>query len=766
MSTSPLPVTPRPNDPPVNPAAISEHGLNEAEYDHLIRVMGREPSWTELGVFSVMWSEHCSYKTSRIHLSKLPTEGPRVLQGPGENAGIVDIGDGLGICFKMESHNHPSFIEPFQGAATGVGGILRDVFTMNARPIALLNSLRFGAPNHPKTRHLVEGVVAGIASYGNCMGIPTVGGEAQFHSCYDGNILVNAMAVGVVEADRIFRGVAAGPGNPVLYVGARTGRDGIHGATMASDSFEEGREGPRPTVQVGDPYTEKLLLEACMELMREDAVVAIQDMGAAGLTSSSVEMAGRGGTGLRMDVDKVPRREDGMTPYECLLSESQERMLIVAARGREQVVRDIFAKWDLQAVEIGVVTDDGLWTIVENGVEVASIPVGALTDEAPCYDRPRSEPADLGARQAAVSPPAHGDCNEVLLRLLGHPDIADKRWIYRQYDHMVRLGTLLRPGAADAAVLRIPGTKKGIAVCTDCNSVHVKQDPFSGAQGVIAEAARNVACTGAEPIAVTDCLNFGNPERPEVMWEFERAVAGISAGLTELDLPVVSGNVSFYNETGAQSIHPTPTIGMVGLLEQAERSVGLGLPREGEIVLLGSPRPTLGATAYARVVHGLESGRPPRVHWDEERALLRALQEGVQRGLILAAHDASDGGLAVALAEMALAGGETQNLGQGQGCTIQLAIHPDPSSRELGLFGETHGCAWVVVDSEMLAEFLALAQEWSCQARHAGSIGGETLCILDAHQCTVVDLPVSALRSAWVNGVHEATGLRPQPARH
>ena len=751
-------VSPRHGDPEITPDLISQHGLTDSEYAYIEEILGRTPTYTELGVFSVMWSEHCSYKTSRIHLKTFPTDGPRVLQGPGENAGVIDIGDGLGVCFKMESHNHPSFIEPYQGAATGVGGILRDVFTMNARPIALLNSLRFGAASHPKTARLVEGVVSGIAGYGNCMGVPTVGGEVNFHSCYDGNILVNAMCVGLVEADRIFRGIAAGPGNPVLYVGARTGRDGIHGATMASDSFEEGKEGPRPTVQVGDPYTEKRLLEAVMELLKEDAVVAIQDMGAAGLTSSSVEMAGRGGTGLLLDIDQIPCREEGMTPYECLLSESQERMLIVASKGKEDVVHRIFEKWDLDAALVGTVTDDGLWTITEGGQTVASIPVGALTDDAPIYDRPRQEPADLADRQQTPELPPHGDCNEVLLKLLASPNIADKRWVYRQYDHMVRLGTVIRPGAADAAVIRIPGTEKAIAVSTDCNSVHVKADPYLGAQGVIAEAARNVACTGAEPIAVTDCLNFGNPERPEVMWEFERAVAGLGDGLREIEVPVVSGNVSLYNETGENSIHPTPSIGMVGLIEAPGRSVGMGLPAQGgQIVLLGTARPGLGASAYAQVIHDVEQGLPPQVHWDEERSLLALLKRGIADGLIQSAHDVADGGLAVALTEMAITG--------GLGCNVNVPAYPDASSRELYLFGETQGCAWVVVEQEQLAEFLALAQELGCMARHAGEVGGDRIQITDAHRKLAIDLGLVDAKAAHGGGFAAAVGVPAVPDR-
>ena len=752
------PVTGRPGDPEIDAALVSEHGLTDGEYEKVLSILGRTPSWTELGVFSVMWSEHCSYKTSRRFLSTLPTEGEQVLQGPGENAGIVDVGDGVAVCFKMESHNHPSFIEPYQGAATGVGGILRDVFTMNARPIALLNSLRFGAPEHPRTSFLVDGVVDGIAGYGNCMGIPTVAGEVEFNSCYDGNILVNAMAVGVMPSDRIFRGIAAGPGNPVLYVGSRTGRDGIHGATMASDSFEEGREGPRPTVQVGDPYTEKRLLEACLELMKKDAVVAIQDMGAAGLTSSSVEMAGRGGTGLALHIDRIPRREEGMTPYECLLSESQERMLIVAAAGREHIVEEVFRKWDLEVVVVGEVTDAGIWRILEDGQTVAAIPVLALTDEAPSYDRPRQVPADLEVRQKTPDLAAHGDCNAVLSALLASPGIADKRWVYRQYDHMVRVGTLVRPGSGDAAVLRLPGTEKSIAVCVDGNSVHVKMDPFSGAQGIIAESCRNLSCTGARPIGATDCLNFGNPERPEVMWEFEQAVLGLGEGLRQVDVPIVSGNVSFYNETGTQSIHPTPTIGMIGLLEAGVRPVSMALPAEGQIVLMGSPRPVLGGSTYARVLHGSEQGMPPQVNWAEERALMATLQEGARRRLLSAAHDISDGGLAVSLAEMLIA-----TDAKTTGCRVQLPIYPDAKARELGLFGETHGCAWVAVEAESCAEFLAMCQEMQCRAVAVGEITGDGLVIADAQGFEVVASSLADLRSAWLGGFTASIGLQPCP---
>ena len=758
-------VSARPGDPAITDALVAEHGLKGDEYQRVLDILGREPTYTELGVFSVMWSEHCSYKTSRIHLGTLPTSGPSVLQGPGENAGVVDIGDGLAVCFKMESHNHPSFIEPYQGAATGVGGILRDVFTMGARPIALLNSLRFGAADHEKTKFLLPGVVAGIAGYGNCVGVPTVGGEVNFHPSYNGNILVNAMAVGLLPSDAIFRGVAAGPGNPVLYVGARTGRDGIHGATMASDTFEEGVEKPRPTVQVGDPYTEKLLIEACLELMQEDAIVAIQDMGAAGLTSSSVEMAGRGGTGLLLDVARVPAAAEGMTPYEFLLSESQERMLIVSVKGKEHIVERVFRKWDLEAVVIGHVTNDGLWTIAEGDNIVASIPVDALTDAAPVYDRPHHEPVGFVARQVEPSFAPIGDCADVLLKLLASPDIADKRWIYRQYDHMVQLGTVVRPGAADAAVVRVPKTKKALALTTDCNSVWVKAHPHMGTQGAVAEAARNVACTGAEPLAVTDCLNFGNPERPEVMWELVQSIDGLGVALRELGIPVVSGNVSLYNETSDVSIHPTPGIGMVGLIEDRDHTVGMGFPENGQrVALLGTPRPILGATAYGRVVHATETGAPPAVHWQDERALLATLHEGIAAGVILAAHDAADGGLGVALAEMALAGGRSGGVGDGLGAGVALEGLGDPASRERFLFGETHGCAWVCVPPDSTDALRELAGKHGCSAKIVGTVGGDSLLVTD-EAGPVLDVPVARLRAAWEGGLVQAVGLPEIPQR-
>jgi phosphoribosylformylglycinamidine synthase len=564
----------------ITPEMVQKHGLKPDEYQRILDGLGRAPTLTELGVFSVMWSEHCSYKSSRVHLKRLPTTGPRVLVGPGENAGAVDIGDGLAAVFKMESHNHPSYIEPYQGAATGVGGILRDVFTMGARPVALMDSLRFGRREHPRTRALVKGVVAGIGGYGNCMGIPTVGGETRFDASYDGNCLVNAFCCGVVRHDGIFLGTAAGAGNPVFYVGARTGRDGIHGATMASEEFGEGSEEKRPTVQVGDPFQEKLLLEACLELMQRGCIVGIQDMGAAGLTSSSVEMAGRGGAGLLLALDKVPTREPGMTPYELLLSESQERMLLVLEKGREAEVFEVFGKWDLQAAEVGVVTEDGTWRCTWHGEEVAAIPVPMLTDEAPSYRRPMAAPAPAPPMPDMPHPT---DLGATLCALMADPDIADTSWIWRQYDHQVGTDTVIVPGA-DAALVRVKGTNKFLAFVCDANGHHVALDPRVGTAGQVAECARNLACVGATPIGLTDCMNFGNPEKPEIMWQFSESVDGMAEACRAFDVPVVSGNVSLYNETEGRGILPTPGLAMVGLCEGAPPRVRARLPGPGLVV--------------------------------------------------------------------------------------------------------------------------------------------------------------------------------------
>ena len=602
---------------------LAQHNLTDDEYKKIVTILGREPNLTELGMFSVMWSEHCSYKSSRIHLKKLPTTGPRVVQGPGENAGAVDIGDGLCAVFKMESHNHPSFIEPYQGAATGVGGILRDIFTMGARPIALLNALRFGELESAKNRHLVKGVVAGIAGYGNCMGVPTVGGEIVFNDIYAQNPLVNVFCLGIARKDKIFLGKAAGVGNPVIYFGSKTGRDGIHGATMASDSFDDQSEQKRPTVQVGDPFTEKLLLEACLELMSGDLLVGIQDMGAAGLTSSSCEMASREGTGVELELADVPRREPGMTPYELMLSESQERMLMVAKAGREDEVIKICRKWDLDVAVIGHVTDTGKVVLKDQGRIVAEIPAKALADEGPRYDRPSSPPAYQDMLQALNydALPDLKDANAALLALLASPTIASKRWVYEQYDHMVRTNTMVRPGS-DAAVLRIKGTNKALAVSVDCNSRYCLLNPYEGAKIAIVECARNLACCGAEPVGVTDCLNFGNPERSEVMWQFVLAIEGMKDACEALNVPIVSGNVSFYNETNDLSIYPTPMIGMVGLIEQADLAVTQWFKQAGDIIiLLGATREDLGGTEYLKILHHREQGSPPFLSLETEQAV-------------------------------------------------------------------------------------------------------------------------------------------------
>ncbi|MCW5773107.1 MAG: phosphoribosylformylglycinamidine synthase subunit PurL [Rhodospirillaceae bacterium] len=639
----------------VDAAAAAEHGLSPAEYETLLGIMGRAPSLTELGIFSVMWSEHCSYKSSRIHLKKLPTEAPWVIQGPGENAGVIDIGGGLAAVFKIESHNHPSFIEPYQGAATGVGGILRDVFTMGARPIAIMNALRFGEPSHPKTRHLVSGVVAGIGGYGNCMGIPTVGGETEFHASYNGNILVNAMTVGIAPADRIFYAKAAGVGNPVVYVGSKTGRDGIHGATMASAEFDDKSDEKRPTVQVGDPFTEKLLLEACLELMATDAIVAIQDMGAAGLTSSSVEMASKGGLGIDLDIDQVPMRETGMTAYEAMLSESQERMLIILKPGREEIARGIFAKWELDFAVIGRLTDTGRLVVRQGGEVQADIPVEPLVAKAPLYDR-KWEPSPKQAEIEPASLPVPMPPGAALAKLMGTPAFASKRWVWEQYDHLVRGQTAQRPGG-DAGVVRIEGTDKALAITTDCTPRYCVADPREGGRQAVAEAWRNLVAVGARPQAVTNNLNFGNPEKPPIMGQLVGCVEGMAEACRALDFPVISGNVSLYNETSGKAIMPTPVIGGVGLLEDWRAQVGVALRTAGlTLVLIGATRGWLGASAYLRDILGREEGAPPPVDLGAERRNGEFVLTLIGSHWAEACHDLSDGGLAVAAAEMALAG--------------------------------------------------------------------------------------------------------------
>jgi len=635
----------------ITPDTVAEHGLTPDEYQRVLKVLGREPNIVELGIFSVMWSEHCSYKTTRKWLGTLPTKAPHVICGPGENAGVIDIGDGQAAIFKMESHNHPSYIEPFQGAATGVGGILRDVFTMGARPIANMNALRFGEPNHPKTKHLVSGVVAGIGSYGNCVGVPTVGGECTFHPSYNGNILVNAMTVGLANTDKIFYSAASGVGNPVIYVGSKTGRDGIHGATMASAEFGENSEEKRPTVQVGDPFTEKLLIEACLELMAKDAIIAIQDMGAAGLTSSSLEMAGKGGTGIEMHLDRVPMREDGMTPYEIMLSESQERMLMVLKPEKEAEARAIFEKWELAFASIGTITNTGNIVLKMHGETVADMPIAPVSTDAPMYDRPYI-PTPKRPTLAPDSIPAPKDMGEALLKLVGTPDLASKRWIYEQYDHMVGNDTIARPGG-DAAIVRVHGTNKGLAITTDCTPRYCYADPHEGGKQAVAETWRNLTAVGATPLAITNCLNFGNPEKPETMGQLVGCIQGLAEACKELDYPVISGNVSLYNETNGKGIFPTPAIGGVGILRDLDKRTGNSFSKAGlDIILIGETKGHLGSSLYLRELHNREDGAPPPVDLGAEKKNGNFVRGLITQGSVAACHDISDGGLLVALAEM------------------------------------------------------------------------------------------------------------------
>ena len=729
-------------EPALTPALVASHGITADEYEKIAKALGREPSYTELGVFSVMWSEHCSYKSSRYYLKNLPTEGPHVLQGPGENAGVVDIGGGLAVAFKIESHNHPSFIEPYQGAATGVGGILRDIFTMGARPIASLNSLRFGSIDHPRTRYLVSGVVAGIGGYGNCIGVPTVGGECYFDECYNANILVNAFTLGIVKKKQIFTGIAKGLGNPVIYVGSKTGRDGIHGATMASESFSEQKEQRRPTVQVGDPFTEKLLLEACLELMEKDFIVGIQDMGAAGLTSSSAEMAGRGGCGVELNLSAVPLRESGMTPYEILLSESQERMLLVAKQGSEAEILRIFEKWDLDAVVVGRVTDDQQFRAFWRGEEVANIPIRALTKEAPVYQRPATRPPQQDQLQqldlSSIKEPK--DLLATLKQLLGSPNLASKEWIYRQYDQFVRTNTVVGPGA-DAAVIRIKGTTKGLALTVDGNSRYCYLDPYVGGVVAVAEAARNLACVGARPIGLTDCLNFGSPENPEVMWQFAQVIQGMRDACTALQVPVVSGNVSFYNETDGTPIYPTPVIGMVGLIEQVQRVVTPWFKSSGDaVVMLGRTREELGGSEYLKWVHGLTRGTPPWIDLRVEQAVQLCCLEAIDHELLSSAHDVSDGGLAVALAECCIGNPEKP---------VGVRIETREMIRgDAALFSESQSRIVVSLKEEKMDRLKELAARYNVPMHVIGTVGGTRFTIQP-----IMQVAVDELKAIWSTGL-------------
>jgi phosphoribosylformylglycinamidine synthase len=732
------------SDPKVTKELALSHGLTAEEYDRIIRRLGREPRFTELGLFSALWSEHCAYKHSRVFLRDLPTKGPQVLQGPGENAGIVDLGGGLALTFKIESHNHPSFIEPFQGAATGVGGILRDIFTMGARPIAILDSLRFAPPDDARARRLLEGVVSGISWYGNCFGVPNLGGEVGFAPEYAGNPLVNAMAVGLVATDRIFRARAEGVGNPVFYVGAKTGRDGIHGATMASATFDEGAEERRPTVQVGDPFTEKLLLEACLEAMATGAIVGIQDMGAAGLACACSEMPARAGTGMEVDLDRVPQRERGMTPYEIMLSESQERMLLVCARGREDEIRRVFAKWELDAVEIGRVTGDGMLRARMHGELVAEVPVAALADEAPVYEKPTARP-DWQDALAAFDPltlPAV-EPERALLALAGSPAIASKLWVYRQYDTQVGINTLVVPGS-DAGILRIKGTGKAVAVTTDCNARQVYLDPRRGAAMAVAEAARNLAVSGARPLGLTDCLNFGSPERPEILWQFKEAVAGIAEACRALEIPVVGGNVSFYNETLGQAILPTPVIGMAGLIEDAEARGTQWFQEAGDrIALIGPDAVSLGGSEYLWALHQRVAGRLAPLDLDVERAAQGACRAAIEARLVRSAHDCAEGGLAVTVAECCVSGPASL------GAVLELPTGGDRD--DLALFGEGPSRIVVSVPASAARAFEALLLEFAVPWRWIGKVGGDRL-VVRRGDTPVLDLTLERLGHEWRSG--------------
>ena len=731
------------SEPPVDEKLARELGLAADEYGRICEILGRTPSWTEIGITSALWSEHCSYKSSKVYLKEFPTEGRHVVQGPGENAGVVDIGHGWVAVFKMESHNHPSFIEPFQGAATGVGGILRDVFTMGARPIALLDSLRFGEVDAPRMRHLIDGVVRGIGGYGNCMGVPTVGGETGFHSGYNGNILVNAFALGLARRDKVFHARATGKGNPLLYAGSRTGRDGIHGATMASESFDEQSEKKRPTVQVGDPFTEKILLEACLEVMRTGALVAIQDMGAAGLTSSSFEMAGRGEMGFVLHTDRVPLREAGLSSYEIMLSESQERMLLVAERGREQEVVKVFERWGLQVAEIGQITDDGIGRVMHGGREMAAMPIDALSSNGPMYRRPVAVPKDIAERQRRPEVPEAQDPTAALKRLLDTPELGCKSWIWRQYDHSVRTSTAIGPGG-DAAVLLLKGTPSALALTSDVNPVYCGLDPYSGGSQAVVEAVRNLACVGAEPIGLTDCLNFGNPENPEISWQFRECVHGMSAACRALEVPVVSGNVSFYNETSGVSIPPTPTVAMVGLIpDLANLPRSYFLEKGDRILLLGNDEAEFGGSAYLRLLYRIEQGQPPAVNLGDEEKLASLLRFLAYEGLVRTAHDLSEGGLAIALAEACFH--------RRLGARVKVGLSPT------NLFSETQARAIVALPGKNVDKVLEEASGFGVPVCEIGEVGGERL-VIEADGGKI-DAPVAELFQLWSTALPRALGM-------
>src|SRR5580658_5914775 len=781
MTTSAISVT------AVTPEMIREHGLTPDEYEKIRQLLdGREPTRTELGIFSVMWSEHCSYKSSRVHLKRLPTRSKLVVQGPGENAGIVDIGDGWACAFKIESHNHPSFIEPFQGAATGVGGILRDIFTMGARPVAVMDSLRFGPIGHSsvegraprpsglpgaavptqaeihKNHSVMEGVVSGVASYGNCFGVPNLGGEVKFEPCYSGNPLVNAFALGLVRRDQIFYGRASGEGNPVIYVGSKTGRDGIHGATMASEEFSEGSEAKRPNVQVGDPFLEKLLLEACLEAMQTGAIVGIQDMGAAGLTCSTCEMGARGGTGVEIELDRVPQRETGMTPYEIMLSESQERMLLVAQKGRAEEVFRIFQKWGLDAVEIGQVTRDAKMRVLEHGKVVAEIPNAALTDDAPLYKRPlaRWEPPVDREMPEHIHFAESADFTAQLKHLLASPNICSKRWVWQQYDHMVQTNTIEAPGAGDAGVIRIKGSQRGLAMALDGNGRWCYLDPRLGAMHAVAEAARKVACSGAIPVAATNCLNFGNPEKPHIMWQFSQTIDGITKACEELEIPITGGNVSFYNETLGEGIYPTPVLGVVGILDDVHKTAKMHfaapgrtivLLRAGEAADITDVESEFGSSEYAKEILGALWGYPPELDLEKEAALQKAVIELIQQGVAESVHDCSDGGLAVALAEKAFA--------NNVGARVNLASNGLPP--EFALFGEDASRIVLSCDPRNVGRIQQIAEEYGIAADVLGeTIPGRLEISLDGN--VIVSAAISELSAAYETALESVLQTDPE----
>jgi len=722
---------------------LEEHNLTEEEYQRIVHLIGREPNLTELGIFSLMWSEHCSYKSSKIHLQKLPTTGPHVIQGPGENAGIVDLGNDLAAVFKIESHNHPSFIEPYQGAATGVGGILRDIFTMGARPIALLDSLRFGPLDHPKNKVIMEGVVSGISGYGNSIGVPTVGGEVYFHPCYSLNPLVNVFCLGIAQKDKIFYARAGQAGNPVLYVGAKTGRDGIHGATMASAEFDENLEKKRPNVQVGDPFKEKLLLEACLEAMHKGLIVGIQDMGAAGLTCSTTEMAAKSGTGIEINLDLVPQREEGMTPYEIMLSESQERMLLVTTPDKVNQVREIFAKWDLDAIVIGQVIEGGLLKVWFKGELVVDVPVEAVVNLCPVYHRPWKEPSDRQAKTLTTLPPCPSDWERIFLQLLSSPTIADKEWVFRQYDHMVQVNTAFLPGA-DAAVLRIKGTQRALAITLDGNSSFCYFNPREGGKIALAEACRNLACVGAQPLGVTNCLNFGNPEKPEIMWEFKEVVEGLAEACRFFNLPITGGNVSFYNETEGNPILPTPVIGVVGIINDVRKAARPGFKNKGDIIYLVGPlSEELGASLYLREIMGQDVGPTPQLDLNMEYNVQEFCRQAINQELLQSAHDVSEGGLAVSLAESCFH--SPQYLGfKGE---IPAGIRAD-----VFLFGEGQSRLMVSISPQNEAAILELAAQKKVPLLKLGLVQEEKMEIWQGTE-SLISLPVKQVYQAWKSAI-------------